>query len=112
MLFGELTFSQNIFWLNNEYFVNSIKCVDWEGKAKTKVPTFHMLKRRGFEKYFKTNRKFVILDIFNKDGQFIASAEINKKIVFLDFDNKNRVLGLKEDGENIPTIVRYKVWMR
>ena len=40
---------------------------------------------------------------------FIASGEINDEIIFLNADNKNRILGVKEDEENIPTIVRYKV---
>jgi len=109
MLFGESTSSQKIFWLNNEYIINSIKSVDWEGNTKVKVPTFHTQEKKGLEKYFKFNGKHTVLDIFNKDGQFIASGEINETIVFLNSDNKNRVLGLKDDGENIPVIVRYKV---
>lgn len=108
-LYGEYTSSQKIFWLNNEYLVNSIQCIDWEGNPKVKIPQENIIAQTGLDKYYKFKRKFAVVDIFDKDGQFIASSEINDKIVFLNSDNKNRILGVKKDGEDIPTIVRYKV---
>ncbi len=109
ILYGTSTYSQKIFWLNNKYLINSIECVDWEGNPKVKIPTQDIINQTGLDKYFKVNRKYAVLDVFNKDGQFIASTEINDKIIFLNSDNKNRILGVKKDEEDIPTIVRYKV---
>jgi len=109
ILYGDSTSSQKIFWLNNEIFINSIKCVNWEGNLKVKIPVNAIKNYTGLDKYFKIKRKFAVLDIFNKNGLFIASAEINDEIIFLNADNKNRILGVKDDGENIPTIVRYNV---
>ncbi|MCJ7582372.1 MAG: hypothetical protein MUP98_17795, partial [Candidatus Aminicenantes bacterium] len=109
ILYGEYTSSQKIFWLNNEYLINSLKCIDWEGNPKVKIPQQNILTQTGLDKYFKFNRKFAVIDIFDKDGQFITSSEVNDKIVFLNSDNKNRILGVKKDEEDIPTIVRYKV---
>lgn len=109
ILYGEYTSSQKIFWLNDKYLINSLKCIDWEGNPKVKIPQQDIFAGTGLDKYYKFNRKFAVLDIFDKDGQFIASSEIDDKIVFLNSDNKNRILGVKKDEEDIPTIVRYKV---
>lgn len=107
--FGRFTISQKIFWLNKEYIINSIRCVDWEGNPNVKIPTKDVLNKTGFDKYYRVKRVFNVLDVFTKDGQFIASGEINDNIIFLNSDNNNRIIGVKDDGENIPTIVRYKV---
>lgn len=107
--YGEYTSSQKIFWLNNNYLINSIKCIDWEGNPKVKIPQKDIFAGTGLDKYFKLNRTYAILDIFDKDGQFIASGEINDRVVFLNSDSKNRILGVKKDEDDIPSIVRYKV---
>ena len=109
-LFGPYTSSLKIFLLNNNYLVNSISCVDWEGNPKIKLPPPHVLTKNP-EKYFKIKGQFAVLDIYTKEGDFIASTVMDGKIYFLCSDNKGRLLAIKVDENDIPTIVRYRIEM-
>lgn len=61
------------------------------------------------EKYIKIKRKFAVLEFYTKERELIASTEIDGKIYFLSSDKKGRILAVKKDEEDIPTIVRYRV---
>ncbi len=106
-LWGESTRTQKIFFLNNNYLVNSIFVVDWEGNPRRKIKMSVFANNP--EKYIKMKRKFTVVEFFTKDGKFIASTEINGKIYFLSSDKKGRILAIKKDEEDMPSIVRYRV---
>jgi len=107
MLFGESTRTQKIFFLNNNYLVNSIFAVDWEGNPNREIQMSVFTNNP--EKYIKIKRKFAVLEFYTKEREFIASLEIDEKIYFLSSDKKGRILGLKYNEDDIPTIVRYGV---
>jgi len=107
LLFGPYTHSLKIFFLNNNYLVNSIFAMDWEGNPRIKIHQSDIIKY--LKKYIKIKRDFPVLDIYTKEGEFIASTEIDGKIYFLSSDKKGRILGVKKDEKDIPTIVRYRI---
>ena len=106
-LFGESTRTYKIFFLNDKYLVNSIFNIDWEGNPKNKIPL--PITPDIFDKYIKLREKFAVLDLYTKRGEFAASVKIDEKIYFLASDKKGRLLAVKKDEEDIPSIVRYKV---
>lgn len=107
MLSGESTRTHKMFFLNNNYLVNSIYVVDWEGNPKREIKMSDFTNNP--EKYIKMKRKFAVLDFYTLEGEFIESTEIDEKIYFLTSDRKGRVLGIKLDAENFQSLVRYKV---
>ena len=107
MLFGESSRTQKIFFLNNNYLVNSIFAVDWEGNPNREIQI--SVFDNSPEKYFKIREKFAFLDIYTKEKEFVASAKIDGKVYILCSDKKERILGIKKDEEDIQTIVRYRV---
>jgi len=106
-IIGESTRTCKIFFLNSNYLVNSFFVVNWEGNPKRKVNWAILTKNP--RKYFKIKRKFAVLDFYTKEGAFIASTEIDGKIYFQSSDKKGRILGVKYNEDDIPTIVRYGV---
>jgi hypothetical protein len=107
MLFGGTTRTQKIFFLNNNYLVNSIYAIDWEGNQNIEIKMSDF--NNNPEKYFKIRGSFAFLDIYTKEKEFVASTKIDGKVYILCSDKKGRILGVKKDEEDIQTIVRYGV---
>lgn len=107
LLFVPYTHSLKIFFLNNKYLVNSIFAMDWEEDPRIKIHRSDIIKY--LKKYIKRKGQFPVLDIYTKEGEFIASTEIDGKIYFLCYDKKGRILAVKEDEKDMPTIVRYRI---
>ena len=107
-LFKGSTRSQKIFFLYKNCLVNFIYGLDWEGNPKIKIPQLSVVSKNP-DKYFKIKREFAVLDFYTKEGEFIASTEVDGKIDFLSSDKKGRILGVKQDEKDIQTIVRYRV---
>jgi len=61
------------------------------------------------EKYIKYKRIYAVLEFYTIEGEFIASTEIDDKIYFETSDKKGRILAIKKDEEDMPSIVRYRV---
>ncbi len=106
MLFGALTQTSKLFFLNN-HLVNIIHAVDWEGNPRKKIQM--SVYYNNPEKYIKFKRIYAVLEFYTKEGEFIASTEIDEKIYFKASDKKGRILALKKDEEDMPSIVRYRV---
>ena len=106
MLFGGSTGTLKLFFLNN-YLVNSIQAVDWEGNPRKKIKM--SVFENDPEKYIKYKRTYAVLEFYTKKGEFIASTEIDEKISFKASDKKGRILALKRDDEDMQSIVRYRV---
>jgi hypothetical protein len=104
---GESTRTCKIFFLNSIYLINSFFVVDWEGNPKRKVNWSILIKNP--KEYFSIKRRFAVLDFYTKEKEFIASTEIDEKLYFLASDKKGRILAVKKDEEDVPTIVRYTV---
>jgi len=102
---GESTRTYGIFFLNDKYMINSILNVDWEGNPEKKIPL--PLTPSIIEKYMKIKGVSAVLDFYTSEGEFIASVKMDEKIYFLTSDKKGRIIGIKLDEEDIPTIVRY-----
>jgi hypothetical protein len=108
LLFGGSTRSQKIFFLNKNFLVNSIYSLDWEGNPSIKLPQLSEVSINP-DKYFKIKRELAVLDIYTKEGEFIASTKLDGKINFLSSDKKGRILALKRDDEDMQSIVRYRI---
>ena len=106
MLFGAFTLTLKLFFLNN-YLVNSIQAVDWEGNPRKKIRM--SVFKNNPEKYIKLKRRYAVLEFYTKEGEFIASTEIDEKVNFKASDKKGRILALKKDKEDMLSIVRYRV---
>lgn len=106
MLFGASTQTSKLFFLNN-YLVNIIHAVDWEGNPRKKIQM--SVYYNNPEKYIKYKRIYAVLEFYTREGEFIASTEINEKIYFKASDKKGRILAIKKDEEDLPSIVRYRV---
>lgn len=53
--------------------------------------------------------EFAVLDFYTIEGEFIESIKIDEKIYFLASDKKGRLLAVKKNEEDFPTVVRYRV---
>lgn len=106
-IYGESTRTRKIFFLNSNYLVNSFFAVDWEGNQKRKVNWAVLIKNP--RKYFRIKRRCAVLDFYTREGKFITSTEIDGKIYFLSSDKKGRILAVKIDEKDMPTVVRYQV---
>lgn len=106
-MWGGTTQTLKVFLLNSKYLVNSIYAEDWEGNPERKIILSDYKKNP--EKFIKYNGEFAVLDFYSIEGEFIESIKIDEKIYFLCSDKKGRVLGIKRDVENFPSLVRYKV---
>ncbi len=109
IVWGEMTETRELFFLDNKFLVNSISAIEWERKTKKPVNWNDFTKDP--RKYYGISRRFSLLEFYDKKGNLIGSTEIDEKIYFLSSDRKGRVLGIKQNWGEIPTILRYRIKM-
>jgi len=105
-LFGDSTYSTKIL-LNNNYLINAIYVVDWEGNNKDIINLNDASMNPN--KYFKIKRIYSSIDIYDIKMKYIRNININNKVKILCSDSKGRLLGIKYNDEDVASIVRYRM---
>jgi hypothetical protein len=107
LLFQESTHSAKIFFINKDLIVNSVYVHDWIGNPNKVVKIADAQMKP--EKYFKFKGDYTSIDIYDKNLKCVDKIVIKEKVHIYCADKKGKIIGIRLNAEDIPSIVRYNI---